>query len=93
MGGDDLVKVRNPLGQAGFFVSLLGICGVATVGPFGNAVTIAGMSIAFVSVPGIVLSAMALRRSPRRLAIWGLLIGIAGAAYLPTFCLALFRRP
>jgi hypothetical protein len=93
MDGDQQVRDRNPLGQAGFFTSLLGICGVAIVGPFGEAVTVAGISIAFLTLPGIVLSAIGLRRSPRRLATWGLLIGIVGAMYLPTFCFVLFRSP
>ena len=93
MDGDHTVRARNPLGKAGFFASLIGIFGVAIVGPFGETVARAGISIAFLTLPGIVLSAIALRRSPRRLATWGLLIGIAGAMYLPTFCLSLFRNP
>ncbi|MGQ0634633.1 MAG: hypothetical protein ACT4QC_08480 [Planctomycetaceae bacterium] len=86
-----IVMSRNPLGQAGFIASLLGVCGIAIVGPFGEAATLVGVSIAFLTLPGIVLSAMGLRRNPRRLAAWGLLMGIGGAMYLPTFGLALFR--
>lgn len=86
------VQTRNRLGQAGFFASLLGFCGGAFVGPCGEAATLAGACVAFLSLPGIVLSAAGLRRSPRRLASWGLLIGIAAAMYLPTFYLTLFHR-
>jgi hypothetical protein len=87
----DLQPVTNRLGRAGFFLSLAGICGVAFVGPFGQTVALIGIVLTFLSLPGIVLSAIGLCGSPRRLAAWGLLIGIAGALYLPTICLALSR--
>jgi hypothetical protein len=90
--GGDLPAGQNHVGRAGFFVSLAGICGVAAAGPFGNFVTGIGIALAFLSLPGIVLCVVGLRRTPRRLAAWGLVIGIAGALYLPTFCLVLFRR-
>jgi hypothetical protein len=93
MDGDHTVTAGNPVGKAGFFASLLGICGVAIVGPFGEAVSLAGFSMAFLTLPGILLSAIGLGHRPRRLAAWGLVIGIASAMYLPTFCLFLFRRP
>jgi hypothetical protein len=88
---DDLPAVNNRLGQVGFFVSRFGICGVAAVGPFGDLTTFVGIGLTFLSLPGIVLSATGLRKAPRRLAAWGLVIGIAGAMYLTTLCLALFR--
>jgi len=78
----------NRVGQAGFWISLVGICGVFIAGPFGELVTFAGIALAFLSLPGIVLSAVGLRQSPRRLAAWGLVIGLVGAMYLPTFWLA-----
>ena len=83
---------QNRVGRAGFFVSLAGFCGVAAVGPFGDIVTAIGIALTFLSLPGIVLSVMGLRQTPRRLAAWGLVIGIAGVLYLPTFCLVFFRR-
>lgn len=82
---------QNALGRAGFIASLLGICGVALVGPFGHSVALAGIVLTFFALPGIVLSAMGLRRSPRRMTAWGLVIGIVAAMYLPTFCLTLFH--
>ena len=82
----------NRFGQAGFLMSLMAICGVFAAGPFGEPVTLVGTGLAFLALPGIVLSAIGLRRSPRRLAAWGLIIGLVGALYLPTFSLALLRR-
>jgi len=92
MEGEHTTKARNRLAQAGFFMSLLGICGVFVAGPFGASAPRVIISLAFLSLPGIVLSAMGLRRGPRRLATWGLLLGLAGAMYLPTLCLAFLRH-
>jgi hypothetical protein len=83
---------RYCAGNVGFVLSLLGICGVVLVGPFGQIMNFIGVSLTFLSLPGIFLSAFGLDRPPRRLAAWGLVMGLVAAMYLPTFCLPLFNR-
>ena len=82
---------RNPIGRIGFLTSLTGVLAVIAVGLFGSLITTFAMCVAFVSLPGLVISGVGLFREPRRLAGWGVALGIFGSLYLPTFCLSLFH--
>jgi hypothetical protein len=98
--GTDLSAATNRIGNAGFVLSLFGFCGVWLVsaaaaglfGQFDESIYLIGVALTFLSLPGILLSAFGLRRSPCRLAAWGLVIGIIAAMYLPTFCSPLYWR-
>jgi len=81
---------RNICARIGFVTSLVGVAGVFLVGPFGPSVSGIGMRIAFLCVPGLLLSVAGLFRPPRRLAGWGVALGVFGTLFLPTFCLSLF---
>jgi len=80
----------NTLGRVGFVLSLVALLGLLAVGPFGSTVNTFGMCISFVCLPGLVTSVVALRHRPRRLAGWGIAVGIFVALYLPTFYLSMF---
>ena len=84
---------QNKLARVGFVLSLIGVVAVFLVGPFGPLVGIIGMCMAFLCLPGLAVSAVALRHQPRRLARWGVALGIFGSLYLPTFCHAMFVLP
>ena len=90
---DSAILPQNKLGQIGFALSLIGVLGVFLVGPFGSLIGTVGMCVAFISLPGLAVSAIGLRRQPRRLAGWGVALGIFGSLYLPTFCLSLLVFP
>lgn len=83
---------RNPIARVGFLISFTGVLALfASVGPFESSVSRIFACIAFVSFPGLIVSGIGLFRSPRRLAGWGVALGIFGSLYLPTFYLALTR--
>ncbi len=74
------------MARIGFATSLLGVTGVFMVGPFGPSVSLVGICVTFLCVPGLLLSIAGLSRPPRRLAGWGVAVGVFGLFYLPTFC-------
>lgn len=76
-------------GRVGFGFSLLSICGVAVVGPFGDYFALAGIALASLAIPGVLLSVIGLWFAPRRRAVWGLALGIIASLYSPTFWLSL----
>ena len=83
---------RNPIARAGFLISLTGVLALfASVGPLGPSGSRIFACIAFVSFPGLVISGKGLFRSPRRLAGWGVALGVFGSLYSSTFYLALAR--
>lgn len=82
---------RNPIGRIGFFTSLTGVLALFAVGPFGSVIATVAMCVAFVSFPGLIISGVGLFREPRRLAGWGVALGIFGSLFLPTFYLSLFH--
>lgn len=76
------------VGRVGFALSLLGVVGVCLAGC--PVVGRQGMWLALLSVPGLVISLVGLFMPPRRFAVWGAVLGIAGGLYVPTICLSLF---
>jgi len=80
----------NVVGCVGFSLSLVGVIGLFLVGPFGPVSATVGMNMTFLCVPGLVASIVGLIRTPRRLAGWGIVLGIFGSLYLPTFYLSIF---
>ena len=87
------IAARNPVGGIGFFLSLIGFMGVAVVGPLGPIVSSIGMCLAFLCLPGLLVSVIGVFRTPRRLAAWGVALGVFGSLYLPTFYLSIFVFP
>ncbi len=81
----------NHIARIGFFTSLTGVLALFAVGPFGSLIATVSMCVAFVSLPGLIISGVGLFRRPRRLAGWGVALGIFGSLYLPTFYLSLFH--
>jgi len=80
---------RNVVGSVGFSLSLIGVLGLFLVGPFGPVIGAVGMCMAFLCLPGLVASIVGLFSTPRRLAGWGLALGIVGSLYLPTIYLSM----
>jgi len=62
----------------------LGVSGVYFAG-----VSKVAVWIAFLCLPGLLFSIAGLFRPPRRLAGWGVALGVFGSLYLPTFYLSL----
>ena len=71
----------------------MGFVGVAVVGLLGPIVSVVGMCLAFLCLPGLVVSIMGVFHTPKRLAKWGIGLGILGSLYLPTFYLSMFVFP
>jgi hypothetical protein len=67
-------------------IRLFGFFGIVRLGLRITAV------VACLSIPGFLTSLIALCNEPRRLAIWGVLLGAFGALYVPTLLLAFFRN-
>ena len=88
-----LIAPRNLVGGIGLFVSLMGFMGVVVVGPLGPIVSSIGMRLAFLCLPGLLVSVIGVFRKPRRLAAWGVALGVIGSLYLPTFYLSIFVFP
>lgn len=91
---DDCTLVQNPANrtaQVGFALSLTGAMGVFLAGPlalFGTVGIIAArlcILAAFLSLPGLLISALGLFGSPRKHAISGLILGVVGSLLLPAF--------
>jgi hypothetical protein len=81
---------RNFLGMFGFYLSLTALTGGMSVGSFGQIVSVIGMCVAFLALPAFFLSLVALCWPPRRLAAWGVGLGLFQSLYLQTFYLSLF---
>jgi hypothetical protein len=75
---------RVQLAHVGFFLSLIGSVGVFLVGPFGLIVSLVGACAALLCFPGLLVSLLALRNTPRRMAVWGVGLGVFGSLFLPT---------
>ena len=84
---------QNRIARIGFVLSVTGVLGVLVVGSFGSLMNTVGMYVAFLSLPGTAISAMGLWRQPKRLAALGVVLGIFGTLYLPTFYLSMFVSP
>jgi len=77
----------NRLGRLGFTVSIIAAIGLFAIGPlaaFGSTVSIAGTCLAFLAIPGLIISAVGLFSRPRRLARWGCMLGLYVSLHLPT---------
>ena len=83
----------NPVGRVGFVLSLTGVVGLFLVGPFGPVIGTVGMCLTFLCLPGLIVSIAGLFRPPKKLAKWGVALGIFGSLYLGTFYLAIFVFP
>jgi hypothetical protein len=60
------------------------------VGPFGHQISFVGMSLAFLAIPGLLVSLVALCWQPRRTAAWGVGLSLFQTLYLPTFYFYMF---
>lgn len=78
--GDRPRLTVNRMGRVGFFLSLTGFLALCALPILG---ALAG-TLAFATLPGAIISAVALLQPPRRLAAFGLALGLFGCAYLPT---------
>ena len=87
------VPTANHIGRVGFTLSLVGFAGVAVVGSLGPVLSAIGMCVAFFCLPGLVVSTFGVFRTPKRLAKWGIGLGLLGSLYLPTFYLSMFVFP
>jgi len=83
-------RTTNPLGTIGFSLSFVAILGLCTVGSFGQMMSAIGMSLTCLSIPGLLVSSAGLWWRPKRLAAWGVVLGMIGLCYLPTFYFAAF---
>ena len=81
----------NSIARIGFFASLTGVVSLFAIGPFGSLISTVSSCVAFVSLPGLIISCLGLFYRPRRLAGWGVAMGIFGCLYLPTIFLSLFH--
>lgn len=88
-GDQSSVGVRNSLGRIGFYVSLTAVAGLFAT-PFGPTIGAVGACVAFLALPGTLLSSIGLIWHPRRLAKWGVALGVFCSMYLPTLFLSLF---
>lgn len=88
---DSRTASKNTLGSIGFTLSLIGFAGLLVVGPLGPLASTVGMYLAFLCLPGLIVSIVGVFRKPKRLAKWGIGIGLFGSLYLPTFYLSLFH--
>ena len=73
----------------GFVFSVVGAVALLAAGSSTPFIRGIAMCIAFSSLPGPLFSAIALFRGPRRLAAWGLALGLFGTMCLPTVVLAM----
>ena len=71
---------------------MVGVIGLILVGPFGPVMGTVGMCVAWICVPGLIVSIVGLFRTPRSIAKWGVAIGIFGSLFLPTIYLFMFVR-
>ena len=81
----------NPIARIGFFASLTGVVSLFAIGPFGSLFSTVASCVAFVSLPGLIISCLGLFYRPRLVAVWGVAMGIVGSLYLPTIYLSLLR--
>jgi len=81
----------NPIGRVGFFLSLTGVISLFAIGHFGPVISTIAVGVAFVSLPGLMISFVGLFRRPRRLARWGIALGIFGSLFLPHFVVSFFH--
>ena len=77
------------LAELGFLLSLTGVTALSTMGMLGESVGKIATYLTFSSLPGLIISVIALRWAPRRVAAWGVGLGILGTLYLPTLLLSL----
>src|SRR5687768_2013158 len=81
---------QNWIGALGFALSVAATVGLISVGPTGRFISTIGMYLTFLCLPGVLVSLVGIATRPRRLAAWGIGLGIFCSFYLPTFYLALF---
>lgn len=84
------MPTRNLVGLIGFSLSLVAVIGLFFLGSFGAVASKFEMSVTFLCLPGMIVSIVGLFRKPRRLAAWGVNLGIFGFLYLPTLYLSMF---
>ena len=79
----------NRIARAGFFTSVTGLLAMFAISPFGPMIGIIATFVAFLSLPGLILSAIGLFGQRRRLAGWGFVLGLLGTLNLPTLIFTL----
>jgi hypothetical protein len=93
-GTDKSPKVpRNVIGRTGLSLSLIGVVGLLIVGPFTPVITMIGMCMTFLCLPGLITSIVGSFWMPRRSAVLGIALGVLGLLFIPTFYLSLFVFP
>lgn len=88
--GESSIAAENRLGRIGFILSLAGVSAIFFLVPLNNAIGPVGLYLAFLCLPGWILSAIGLFFRPRLHARWGLGLGLFGTLYLPTMACTLF---
>jgi hypothetical protein len=81
----------NGIAYAGFLTSAIGLLAMFAISPFGPMIGIVATFVAFLSLPGLILSVIGLSGQRRRLASWGVVLGLLGTMNLPTLILSLTR--
>lgn len=76
---------------AGFHTSVTGLLAMFAISPFGTTIGTIATFVAFLSLPGLIFSAIGLFGQRRRLAGWGLVLGLFGTLNLPTLIFSLTR--
>jgi len=94
----DLLKNAGPLPEndkpnacawGGLGVNLVALLCLMLVGR-GGLLDVVGQFGAFLALPGLALCLLGLFHPARRLAIWGILVGIYVCLYLPTIAFAIY---
>jgi hypothetical protein len=80
-GVDGSSANRGRLAQVGLVFSLAGWLGI-----FAAASHSAGAWLVLLCVPGLLVSLLALRKPPRRLAAYGAIFGLLGCLFIGTLC-------
>lgn len=83
----------NLVARVGFILSLIGILGVFMAGPLADFGSDLGVHLAFLCMPGLIISFFGVFSVPSQLTKWGIGLGLWGSFYLPTFYLTLFVFP
>jgi len=81
----------NRIACAGFLTSVTGLLAMFAISPFGSMISIIATFIAFLSLPGLILSTIGLFGQRSRLAGWGVVLGLLGTMNLPTLIFSLTR--
>jgi hypothetical protein len=97
----DIAPARDKLARIGFGLSMAGFASLSSVGafesvlrraglaPIGSVVTSIAVILAFLALPGFLISLILSFRGPSRLARWGVVFGCLTMLFLPTLSLSI----